>query len=130
MTSYKRLSGSLELGVRVRLRSDKRQRLLSKCTGVEIHSFRSHIIRRQKTTITSFGVEIHAQNTESTHKRVIQTTTLEWIPLFWEWISTPNDEVIPNMTPKRVDFHFAALRELILIKINMVNKSLYSIRIE
>ena len=41
---------------------------------------------------------------ESTLKRVIQTTTLEWIPLFWEWISTPN-EVVPNMTPKRVDFH-------------------------
>ena len=47
---------------------------------------------------------------ESTLKRVFQTTTLEWIPLFWEWISTPN-EVIPNMTPKRVDFHSTALRE-------------------
>ena len=30
--------------------------LLSKCTGVEIHYFRSHI------GITSFGVEIHSQN--------------------------------------------------------------------
>ena len=49
---------------------------------------------------------------ESTLKRVIQTTTLEWNPLFWEWISTPN-EVIPNMTPKRVDFHSTALRELV-----------------
>ena len=26
---------------------------------------------------------------ESTLKRVIQTTTIEWIPLFEEWISTP-----------------------------------------
>ena len=50
--------------------------VLSKCVGVEIHSFRSHI------RITSLGVEIHAQNSGSALKRVIQTTTLEWIPLF------------------------------------------------
>ena len=37
-------------------KSKRKCNLLSKYTGVEIHSFRSHI------RITPFGVEIHAQN--------------------------------------------------------------------
>ena len=46
---------------------------------------------------------IHSQKGDSNHYFGMDST-------LWEWISTPN-EVIPNMTPKRVDFHSAALRE-------------------
>ena len=70
------------------------------CSGVEIHSFRSHI------RITSFGVEIHSQNS-GIHSKVVVWITLwrvdsailsvdfhskmKW-SLIWllkEWISTP-----------------------------------------
>ena len=39
-----------------------------------------------------------------THTQWFESLFWEWIPLFWAWISTPN-EVIPNMAPQRVDFH-------------------------
>ena len=52
--------------------------------GVEIHSFRNHImdhfVLEWKSTLKIVAYTL---------KRLIQTTTLEWIPLFWEWISTP-----------------------------------------
>ena len=63
---------------------------LSKCAGVEIHSFRSHIrdhfVLEWKSTLklvesTLKIVESTLKIVESTLKRVIQTNTLEWIPL-------------------------------------------------
>ena len=68
--------------------------------------------------ITSFGVEIHAQNSgihaqnsgihsqksDSNHYSGVDST------IFRVDFHSQN-EVIPNMTPKRVDFHSNALRE-------------------
>ena len=51
-----------------------------KCAGGEIHSFRSHI---------GDHFILERKIVESTLKRVIQPNTLEWIPLFGAWISTP-----------------------------------------
>ena len=53
--------------------------------------------------ITSFGVEIHPQNSGIHSQSDSNHTTLEWIPL--------QNEVIHNMTPKSVDFHSTVLRE-------------------
>ena len=48
---------------------------------------------------------IYSQKSDSNHYFGVDSTFLTvWFPLFWQWISTPN-EVIANMTPKRVDFH-------------------------
>ena len=48
---------------------------------------------------------------KSNLERVIQTPTLECIHYDLGVNSSP-DDVIPNMTPKRVDFHSTALREM------------------
>ena len=65
--------------------------------------------------IISFGVEIHAQNSgihsqksDSNHYFGVDSTIFEsGFPL--------QNEVIPNMNPKRVDFHSATLREYDII---------------
>ena len=50
--------------------------ILFKCAGVDVHSFRSHIK-------DYFDLEWKSmlKRVESTLKRMIQPTTLEWIPL-------------------------------------------------
>ena len=63
--------------------------------------------------ITSFGVDIHAQNSgihsqksDSNHYFGVDSTILR--------VDFYSNEVIPNMTHKRMDFPSAALREFII----------------
>ena len=53
-------------------------------------------------------VESILQIVESTLKRVIQTTIL-WSGFHYLGVGSTPNEVVPNMTPKRVDFHSTAI---------------------
>ena len=77
-----------------------KNRLYGVRKGICDQGFRDH----------SFSSEIHTQNSGIHSQIVIQP--LLWIGFHYdlEVNSTPN-EMIPNMTPKRLDFHSIALRE-------------------
>ena len=87
----------------------KRNSPLSKYTGVEIHSFKSHYY----SGVLRFGVEIHARNSafhfqksDSNRFFGVDSTILSV-----DFHSKTKWSLI--MTPKRVDFHSTALRELL-----------------